>query len=205
MTEDEARSWFADRFGEAKTAAVAKFLDTVCEETGRQNLISPASIASIWARHGVDSAQLLFHVKHNGSSWLDIGTGGGFPGMIIAILSEAPVTMVEPRRKRAEFLRHCVERLDLRHADVRAAKVEAIDGNYATISARAVASVEKLLQAAEHCATPDTRWILPRGRVEAEDLARLQRDRTRVFHVEHSLTDPQSSILIVDRNQGRAR
>ena len=98
-----------------------------------------------------------------------------------------------------------MERLRLSHATVRAAKVEAVEGRFSTISARAVASVEKLLQAAEHCATPETRWILPRGRIEAEELARLQRDRTRVFHVEHSLTDPQSSILIVDRNKGRAR
>jgi 16S rRNA (guanine527-N7)-methyltransferase len=205
MTEDEARSWFVERFGEVRTAQVSAFLALVAEENGQQNLISPASVAGIWGRHAVDSAQLLFHVKQSDGAWLDIGTGGGFPGMIVAILRGDPVTMVEPRRKRAAFLQDCVDRFELRHATVAAAKVEGIDGRFATISARAVASVEKLLQAAEHCATPATRWILPRGRIEAEELARLQRDRTRVFHVEHSLTDPQSSILIVDRNQGRAR
>jgi 16S rRNA (guanine527-N7)-methyltransferase len=68
-----------------------------------------------------------------------------------------------------------------------------------------VASVEKLLQAAEHCATSETRWILPRGRIEDDQLKILQRDRTRMFHVEHSLTDPASSILIVDRQRGRMR
>lgn len=205
MTEDDARAWFVDRSGETKTAQVATFLDLVREENELQNLISPASVATIWARHGVDSAQLLFHVKQSAGAWLDIGTGGGFPGMVVAILRDDPVTMVEPRKKRASFLQACVERLGLHHATVSAAKVEGIEGRFAIISARAVASVEKLLQASEHCATPATRWILPRGRIEAEELARLQRDRTKVFHVEHSLTDPQSSILIVDRNQGRAR
>jgi 16S rRNA (guanine527-N7)-methyltransferase len=205
MTEADARAWFVDRFGETKTAQVAAFLDLVREENKHQNLISPASVAAIWSRHGVDSAQLLFHVKQSAGAWLDIGTGGGFPGMVVAILRDDPVTMVEPRKKRAAFLQACVERLGLHHATVSAAKVEAIEGRFAIISARAVASVEKLLQAAEHCATPATRWILPRGRIEAEELAHLRRDRTRMFHVEHSLTDPQSSILIVDRNQGRAR
>ena len=205
MTEDEARAWCVARFGEERTAQVARFLDMVREENSRQNLISPASVETIWSRHGIDSAQLLFHVKQPGGAWLDIGTGGGFPGMIVAILRDEPVTMVEPRKKRAAFLQECVDRLGLRHATVAASKVEGVEGRFTTISARAVASVEKLLQAAEHCATPETRWILPRGRIEAEELARLQRDRTRVFHVEHSLTDPQSSILIVDRNQGRAR
>jgi 16S rRNA (guanine527-N7)-methyltransferase len=205
MTEDEARGWCVERFDEDRTARIARFLDLVREENGRQNLISPASIETIWSRHGVDSAQLLFHVKQSDGAWLDIGTGGGFPGMIIAILRDEPVTMVEPRKKRAAFLQDSVDHLDLRHATVVASKVEGVEGRFSTISARAVASVEKLLQAAEHCATPETRWILPRGQVEAEGLARLRRDRTRVFHVEHSLTDPQSSILIVDRNQGRAR
>lgn len=204
MTEAEARAWFVERFGEARTARVGAFLDMVCVETEQQNLISPASVASIWSRHGLDSAQLMFHVEQSGD-WLDIGTGGGFPGMIVAICGDQPTTMVEPRRKRAAFLEEAASRLGLANTRVVAAKVESVTGTFATISARAVASVEKLLQAAEHCATPETRWILPRGRIEAEELARLRRDRTRVFHVEHSLTDPQSTILLVDHKQGRAR
>ncbi|WP_271299822.1 16S rRNA (guanine(527)-N(7))-methyltransferase RsmG [Sphingomonas sp. CV7422] len=204
MTEAEARAWFVERFGEARTARVGVFLDMVCVETEQQNLISPASVASIWSRHGLDSAQLMFHVEQSGD-WLDIGTGGGFPGMIVAICGDQPTTMVEPRRKRAAFLEEAASRLGLTNTRVVAAKVESVTGTFATISARAVASVEKLLQAAEHCATPETRWILPRGRIEAEELARLRRDRTRVFHVEHSLTDPQSTILLVDHKQGRAR
>lgn len=204
MTEAEARAWFVERFGEVRTAKVGAFLDMVCVETERQNLISPASVASIWSRHGLDSAQLMFHVEQSGD-WLDIGTGGGFPGMIVAICGDQLTTMVEPRRKRAAFLEEAATRLGLSNTRVVAAKVESVTGAFATISARAVASVEKLLQAAEHCATPATRWILPRGRIEAEELARLRRDRTRVFHVEHSLTDPQSTILLVDHKQGRAR
>jgi 16S rRNA (guanine527-N7)-methyltransferase len=199
MTEEQARAWFVTHFGESKTARVGTFLAWVAEENARQNLVSPASLDVIWARHGVDSAQLLFHVEQLNGAWLDVGTGGGFPGMVVALLFDGPVTMVEPRRKRADFLQSSVDRLGISGAKVRAQKVEQVTGRYAVISARAVASVEKLLQAAEHCATPETRWILPRGRIEDDQLATLQRDQSRVFHVEHSLTDPQSSILIVDR------
>lgn len=203
MTEAEARAWFVERFGEARTARVGAFLDMVCVETEQQNLISPASVASIWSRHGLDSAQLMFHVEQSGD-WLDIGTGGGFPGMIVAICGDQPTTMVEPRRKRAAFLEEAASRLGLTNTRVVAAKVESVTGTFATISARAVASVEKLLQAAAPCAKPDTRWILPRGRIEPEQLTALRRQRDRVFHVEHSLTDPDSAILIVDRHKGRA-
>lgn len=198
MTEDEARALLIDRFGADRIERLGAFLALVVEENDRQNLIAPSTIESIWVRHGLDSAQLLFHVKHP-ASWLDIGTGGGFPGMVIAILHDQAVTMVEPRRKRADFLQACVERLGLGNASVVTAKVEGVTGQFDVISARAVASVEKLLQAAGHCATPKTRWILPRGRIEPDQLAALRRDRRRMFHVEHSLTDPSSSILIVDR------
>jgi 16S rRNA (guanine527-N7)-methyltransferase len=124
--------------------------------------------------------------------------------MVIALLFDGKVTMVEPRKKRAAFLQTCVDRLGIANADVAASKVEAVSGRYDIISARAVASVEKLLQAAAPCAKPETRWILPRGRMEPEQLTALRRQRDRVFHVEHSLTDPDSAILIVDRHKGRA-
>jgi 16S rRNA (guanine527-N7)-methyltransferase len=205
MTEDEARATIAARFGSDRTDRVATFLALVTAENSRQNLIAPSTVNTVWARHGLDSAQLLFHVEHFADTWLDIGTGGGFPGIVVALLFDGAVTMVEPRRKRAEFLQTCVERLGIARAVVIASKVESVEGKFAIISARAVASVEKLLQAAEHCATSETRWILPRGRIEDDQLTILQRDRTRMFHLEHSLTDPASSILIVDRQRGRMR
>lgn len=205
MTEGEARAMIADRFGDRKAERVAAFLDLVREENERQNLIAPSTIPTIWARHGLDSAQLLFHVEQSTGAWLDIGTGGGFPGIVVALLRDGPVTMVEPRKKRADFLQDCVDRLGIANAVVLASKVEAVTGQFAVISARAVASVEKLLQAAGHCATPDTRWILPRGRIEPDQLDILRRDRTRLFHVKHSVTDPDSSILIVERSRGPAR
>jgi 16S rRNA (guanine527-N7)-methyltransferase len=205
MTEDEAKALVGERFGAERTQRVADFLALVREENDRQNLIAPSTVETIWVRHGLDSAQLLFHVEQRSGDWLDIGTGGGFPGMVVALLFDGAVTMVEPRKKRAEFLAECIRRLNIPKAVVVASKVEAVDGQFAIISARAVASVEKLLQAAGHCAKPDTRWILPRGRIEADQLTSLRRDRTRLFHVEQSLTDPGSSILIVDRKEGRAR
>ena len=203
MTENDARELMTERFGSERVERIAAFLDMVVAENDQQNLIAPSTIDTIWVRHALDSAQLMFHVEP-AESWLDIGTGGGFPGMIVALLFDGKVTMVEPRKKRAMFLQACVDHLSIANADVAASKVEAVSGRYDIISARAVASVEKLLQAAAPCAKPDTRWILPRGRIEPEQLTALRRQRDRVFHVEHSLTDPDSAILIVDRHKGRA-
>ena len=197
MTEEEARRWIAERFGDDAYALVARFLDMVVAENAHQNLIAPSTVEHIWARHAVDSAQLIALAPAAGS-WVDIGTGGGFPGMIVAILRGGETVLVEPRRRRAEFLIQSAALLGL-NVRVCAVRVEAVRTKAAIMSARAVASVDKLLLAAGHCAASDTRWLLPRGQIAEGELADLQRRWAGTFHVEHSVTDPASSILVLDR------
>lgn len=196
MTEEQARAWVVERHGAAAADRIDAFLDLVRAENTRQNLVSPSTVPHLWVRHALDSAQLM--AWDQSGMWLDIGTGGGFPGVVVAALRDAPALLVEPRRKRAAFLQHCVEALGLHHVRVFATKVDGLSEPADVISARAVASVENLLQMARGCAKKTTRWLLPRGRSAAEDLATLRRGWRGVFHVEHSLTDPESSILVLD-------
>src|SRR5439155_26900968 len=107
------------------------------EENKHQNLISASTIDQLWGRHILDSAQLVRFEPHAGASWVDIGSGAGLPGMVIACLVQGPVTLVEPRRLRAEFLHRACESLDLR-ASVFAGKAERAQGGYDVITARAV-------------------------------------------------------------------
>ncbi len=196
MTEEDARAWMVAHFGDYVVDRVAEFVAMVVAENERQNLISPASIGEIWARHVVDSAQLVALAPPAAQTWIDIGTGGGFPGVVVALCWSGTVTMIEPRRRRAEFLQQRVETLGLAgRTAIHARKIETITEHADVISARAVASVEKLLQAARQCATPSTRWILPRGRSSADDDLPAGE---AMFHVEHSITDPASRILLID-------
>ena len=82
----------------------------------RQNLISAASGDQIWSRHILDSAQLVRFEPFEGASWLDIGSGGGLPGIVIACLVDGPVTLAEPRRLRAEFLNDAIDPVSFRGA-----------------------------------------------------------------------------------------
>ncbi|MBX9795507.1 16S rRNA (guanine(527)-N(7))-methyltransferase RsmG [Sphingomonas sp.] len=197
MTEAEARAWLRDHFGVSRETAVADFVTRVVAEQGRQNLVSAATLPDIWRRHVVDSAQLLLRAPGEGL-WIDIGTGAGFPGMIVALLSERPVLMVEPRRKRADFLRDSAAALGLTHARVEAARAQAVTGEAAVISARAVAALVDLLGAAFHLSTPKTRWLLPKGKSAREEVAMAARAWHGVFHVEPSFTDPESLIVIAE-------
>lgn len=193
MNEDEAQGWVTVRHGSEACARIGLFLSMVIAENATQNLISPGTVDAIWSRHAVDSAQLLGWAPQRWDVWLDIGTGAGFPGMIVALLSPGRrVIMAEPRGRRAAFLEECRARLELPLAEVRQAKVQRIEVAADVISARAVAPPEKLLRDAAHCAKAETVWLLPRGRSGA---AELEHDGS-MFHVEQSITDPTSRILI---------
>ena len=82
----------------------------VRDEARRQNLVSAATLDDFWARHVLDSAQLLRFVKRAGE-WADVGSGAGLPGVVIACLTDDPVCLIEPRRLRADFLERVIERL----------------------------------------------------------------------------------------------
>lgn len=198
MNEDEAKAYVRTTAPDA-FQRLELFVSMVTEENTRQNLIGPSTVDLIWSRHIADSLQLLALAPVQIGRWLDIGTGGGFPGLVIALASAFDVALVEPRRRRAEFLQKCVDEFGLgKTVLVQQAKVENIVGQYNVISARAVCSIDALLVAAGRCATGGTRWILPRGAREALEPTKRRR---RLFHVEHSLTDPASKILILDEPQ----
>lgn len=197
MNEEEARSWIEARFGPTAAALLDRYASLVVAENERQNLIAPSTIVSIWVRHLLDSAQLV-PLAFNKGVWIDIGSGAGLPGIVVAILRPAPILLVEPRRQRAAFLTHCRDELALGWVDVRVTKIEAVAQRAAVISARAVAPVEKLLQAAAACSTNTTRWLLPRGRFGPKDLAALRQRWGGLFHMKQSVTDPASTILVCD-------
>jgi 16S rRNA (guanine527-N7)-methyltransferase len=195
MTEDEARDWIIERYGVSRETKLAAFVDHLRSEAAAQNLIAPSTIESIWIRHIIDSAQLIAHAPPDGP-WLDIGAGAGLPGLVIAILRDAPVELVEPRRLRTRFLEIAAARLELRNVTVTTAKVERTSGAAGVISARAVANLDQLFRIAAHRADPSTIWILPKGRNAQSEVEAARRSWQGSFHVEPSITAPDSLIVV---------
>ena len=192
-----------DRLAQAAGRSVSRgtyekieaYVAFVRAENTRQNLISASSVEHIWARHIVDSAQLARFEPWAGASWLDIGSGAGLPGIVLACIVEGPVTMIEPRPLRAEFLHKVTESLGLR-AVVLQAKAERAEGSYEVITARAVAPLPRLFELSHHLSTGKTVWALPQGRSASTELAEAQRTWQGVFHVERSVTDADSYIVV---------
>ncbi len=132
MTEEEAQAWLRAEYDVSRETwqQLETFSALLRDEMQRQNLISKASADSLWSRHIVDSAQLLRYAPtpEPGKVWLDLGTGAGFPGIIIAILTPYRVQMVESRKRRAEFLNDVVEKTGIGdHALVIADRLENVE------------------------------------------------------------------------------
>jgi 16S rRNA (guanine527-N7)-methyltransferase len=198
LTEGEAKAWLRDRFGVSREARLARLADLVRAEAHQQNLIAPSTLESIWVRHIVDSAQLLTLTDGDRAGlWLDIGTGAGFPGLVIACLRNAPILLCEPRKRRAEFLATAVDALDIAdHTSVSARKVEGIADHASIISARAVAPLDAMIASAAHLSDRDTLWLLPKGRGAREEVAVACKTWQGSFHVEQSLTQSDSLIVV---------
>lgn len=211
-TEDEARSFVASLGASlgsepdngAAMARLETYADMLLAENRQQNLISKASEAQLWQRHIADSAQLLTFVPREtlGSGvqgpWLDLGSGPGLPGLMIAALCpNMPVVLVESRARRVEFLNRCVAALDLPKCRVIGERLERVAPFPArVISARAFAPLDALLSLSAPFSTAATRYVLPKGRSAAHEVEQSKPAIRKMFHVEQSLTDHEAGIIL---------
>ena len=177
------------------------------EENERQNLVSRSSLDRLWERHILDSAQLIRFAPATAATWLDLGTGAGFPGLLVPLFHPGKAILVETRRLRADFLRAAASVLGIAaRVEILASKVEAVPTrNVDVISARAFAPLPKLLALAERFSTSDTVWILPKGRNAKSELDAARSSWQGDFRLEPSLTDADAGIIVASGVQRRTR
>jgi 16S rRNA (guanine527-N7)-methyltransferase len=201
MTEGEARDAVAAIVGAAAMPALDRFAARVRAESERQNIVSRPTLDHLWQRHLLDSAQLIPLAPASPSSWIDIGTGAGFPGIVVALALDTVVHLVEPRRMRADFLRQIIDDEGLPHrVIVHQAKAERITlPPAAVISARAVSAIADLLASTAHLANETTVYLLPKGQSVTTEVNDARRLYAGLFHVEQSRTEPGSGIIVASR------
>lgn len=200
-TNADARLWLQQVLNVPRETLerLEQFEALLLVEMDQQNLIAASTVDTMWARHFVDSAQLLLHTKDaEAGPWIDLGAGAGFPGIVIAALDRArPIHLVESRALRCDFLTRAAGQLGLTNVTVHHSKLESVESFAASIiSARAFAPLDKLLRLAQRFSTKKTRWLLPKGKNAVNELASAPKPWQRLFHVEHSVTDPESRLLI---------
>jgi 16S rRNA (guanine527-N7)-methyltransferase len=186
-----------------------RFVATLLTWQQRINLIAPTTLRAVWTRHIADSLQLL-PLAPNTRVWLDLGSGGGFPGVVIACaLAEAPgarVHLVESNGKKAAFLREAI-RVSGAPAIVHQARIEQmgtkLDVQVEIVTARALAPLNELLALAEPWMKRGAQALFPKG----QDVGAELTEASKYWNIEAVLvpskTDPQARIVSVGRADRR--
>lgn len=164
------------------------------------NLVSKSTLDEVWSRHFLDSAQLFDLAPASARKWADFGAGGGFPGLVIAILSaeKAPgreVILVESDLRKSAFLATVSRELGLK-TQILAKRIEEIPPLEADIvSARALAPLAQLLDFSQRHLAPGGIELFPKGARWQEELAQAKESWSFDCEASESLSDPNSVVL----------
>ena len=171
------------------------------------NLISNNTLDQIWERHIEDSLQLVSYVPRGTSQIIDIGSGGGLPGIVLAAATKLPVAMVESDIKKCMFLQEAVRKLNLSHCNiysqrVEKAKFEIADKSKITITARALAEIVDIFALAVNLSNnngiAEFTLILPKGKSAGIELDKAKKDWSFEVQSHPSVTDSEASILVIN-------
>jgi len=182
-----------------------RFVELVIRRQDVMNLIAPSTIPQIWTRHVADSLQLLA-LAPDARRWIDLGSGAGFPGLVIACalveVSGARVDLVESIQKKANFEREVTDALSL-PAIVHARRIEDFTagsvGRFDVVTARAVAPLDKLLGYAFPLLKTGAVGLFPKGQDVAAELTQASKSWNIESDLIPSKTDPQARIVRVRR------
>jgi 16S rRNA (guanine527-N7)-methyltransferase len=173
-----------------------------------KNLVGPATLTDVWTRHIADSLQLLEHAG-TARTWLDLGSGAGFPGLVVAIGGEGrgmTVDLVESNARKCAFLRHVV-RLTGAAAGVHQTRFETVIpsfvGKVDVVSARALAPLRDLLAWTEPLLTTGTTGLFPKGRDAAAELTEAEKLWRFDVAILPSRTAPEARILRIAHLESR--
>ena len=201
MTDDRSRALALAPVSPETEARLAIYVDLLARWRKITNLISEATFAEVWTRHIADSAQLLA-LAPDARRWVDMGSGAGFPGMVIAIqlagVPGAVVHCLESDQRKCAFLRE-VARATGAPAQVHAARIESIAPDSLSpvdaVTARAFAPLPRVLDFAKVWLTQGAVGIFPRGRSAEAQLESAAAAQDFMIDLVPSKLDPGAAIL----------
>lgn len=186
-----------------ETEARLRDLETLTQRWSRKiNLVAPSDLPDLWMRHILDSAQLVRYAPDKGGTWLDIGSGGGFPGLVLAVLlyesrPDLTMTLVESDGRKSAFLLHAAQALGVA-PQIITDRIESLGPQHATVlSARALAPLTDLLAYADRHLAAGGHAVFPKGRSWAQEVAEARREWQFSLTIHPSLTDSEARILVV--------
>lgn len=166
------------------------------------NLVSRGSLEDLWRRHIEDSVQVFAHCPSDATRWIDLGSGGGFPGLVVAILARESrpglqVTLVESDQRKSVFLRQVTQKLGL-ETKLLTSRIESLPPLEAdVISARALAPLGQLLALARPHTRPDGTCLFPKGARYSEEVTEARKSWDFDLDVTPSLSQQDAALLTI--------
>ena len=175
------------------------FADLIRKWNRTINLVSPHDMAVLYQRHIWDSANLLHHITAP-KLWLDVGSGGGFPGIVVAIFYKADhsvtrVVLVESDKRKAAFLRVVATELVLNIEIVNERVENAANISPDVISARAFRPLAAILHSCHHLSVDKTTWLLPKGTQWRQEVRTASADWAFDLTAHESPTNISAAVL----------
>jgi 16S rRNA (guanine527-N7)-methyltransferase len=164
------------------------------------NLISKSTVPNLWERHILDSVQIYHATQVNFKRWLDIGSGAGFPGLVLAILAkekniDGEIILVESDKRKCAFLYTVRRDLNLNLSIINKRIEECDPQNADIISARALANLTKLFDLSFNHKCENTTFIFPKGRSWQEELVAAEKTWNFSWEAVNSITDSKAVVL----------
>ena len=165
--------------------------------SARINLIGRTTLDDVWRRHFLDSAQLLPLLPSTAQSLVDLGSGAGFPGLVLAILGMPGVELIEADSRKAAFLREAA-RVTAADVIVGGCRIEAVAPHAVdVVTARACAPVDRLLALGDRFIGPHTVCVFPKGAHADEELTEAGKAWRMTVARHDSRTDPAGCVLLL--------
>ena len=168
------------------------------------NLVSKNTLVDIWDRHFLDSGQIINHVDASGKTWVDVGAGAGFPGLVVALLLkdkkiDCDFTLVEKNKKKAFFLNEVIRNLNLKVKVVNSS-INCIEPlNADILSARAFSELKDLIQIAYHHRREGGVCLFLKGENYRFELDKTLNYWFFDYDIVNSLSDPSGKIIRVKK------
>ena len=193
MTPDDVQKKIG--FDDATRARLEAYVALLTKWQARINLVAPATLPEVWSRHVLDSAQLLSHMDGRPGPVLDLGSGAGFPGLVLAVLGRDDVILVEADRRKAAFLQEAA-RVTETKVRIEACRIEALRPIRAGIvTARALATVSELLHYARPFTDESTLYLFLKGERADDELTTARERWNMTVDKAPSLSDVRGVIL----------
>ena len=188
-------------FTDQSIEKLKKFKELVINENKKHNLIAKSTENSIWGRHILDSAQLVKFIDFKSHILADLGSGAGFPGIVIEIFNKYKdfhVKLYEKSPIKREFLSQVIKKLELKAEVFGDVKEYRIDANI--IVCRAFKKLEEVIQVSREIAKKPYKLMILKGQNAQEELKRSSKTKKYPYKLETSMTNKDSKIILMEIN-----